>query len=135
MSSSSNGMTVEDLAETAWNVYQIVLEEPRIPLPDVRSGANRWGNVARVALGLLDRRNPGAIKPRLLAKRLYYSLLPHRDVQPFELLPGSEQLAWHAIGRHLAFVLSCDNRPHDLPEREAYWGEWSKRRERVSDVG
>ena len=121
-------LNLTDVAKSLWRVHDLVM------LGDIDAWDNlsvtawdAWERVARKGQDLIE--TSDGMKWLDLAKRLCGIYRggdsPFRDLpaSAFSALPLKERLAWEAVGRHLANLMSLDE-PADLIELESRWRLW-----------
>ena len=84
-----------------------------------------WIGVGAKAITLLEHCEGLSFKE--VAKKVFswWAMLTGTDPEGFETLPKSEQIAWEAVGRHLAYCFETED-PAEMWHMDAFWEQWSK---------
>jgi hypothetical protein len=123
--SAENGMSLDVLAETAHNVYNILAGSHPVTWGQVPVQIQDvWGPIAAKAVVLIEAAD--GLKFKELAGELYRiwaSGMAQKD-KPFDSLPVRERLMWEAISRHLTNLIDSDGASITASEHEQGWKDW-----------
>lgn len=127
-----NGLSYNDLGQSACNVFQLSKCDNAVQLQE--ADLEPWAGVAAKSAQIVDipdtEQAVVEVSAKGLAKTLYtqYHLskdgVPHWDEQT-----DKDKMAWEAVGRHLANLISSDGQSLDLKDLEERMALWAWERE------
>lgn len=131
-----NGMTLADVAASMLRVYARVVD-PAMELEELMSLVldgdlgNGWVAAAAEVAGLYAGSGEQAVSMPAtdLADRVVQAFAAgsDTDVPALAALPPPQAIAWEAVARHAAAVVSCDeDDAGSILETEAVWRPWAE---------
>lgn len=131
---ASNGLEAADLGGTAYKVWHACLERQAKPWDQIVAiDQEPWQEAAALAINIIDL--PGdeqaslEISAKELGRNLYAQYMAARGMEP-KVITTPEELAWEAVGRHLANLIDSDGSA-DVPQCEARVVEWVRNKRQL----
>jgi hypothetical protein len=129
---ANNGLeAATDLGATAYHVWHAVLGRPEQPWE--KCDQVPWQEVAVMAISQIDLPQDEMamleVSAKQFAQDLHQQFLAAQGLEgDFEDLKPEEQIAWEAVGRHLANCIDADSAGVDIGTFEERVLEWAAER-------
>lgn len=127
---AENGLTLETLAPSAYGAFHCAGgTDANATWETLSEGEmDRWRHVGGQAI--LSVEGADGLGWAELARQLYASYIKagYGVFPAMAELPVAMQLAWEAVGRHMANCIDSDGTLENLPEHEGRWKEWVQKK-------